>query len=204
MKASNASLGDISPDLELDRQRLSRVAGVLSHNLAMMQYTIRKLAAKEKVTSPDAASSIELESHLASVVTSQQNVLNLVSGAVLTDELGQMQTDYPKDMGPTALDADGHPDPSGETNASSYLSVAGLPRGANGTPVSGFTTLQGTGTNPRWSVSSSSIGHTAYDRLIHQISAQQSAIKVSEEAEVIQISSAIRICRNVTDEIPPP
>jgi hypothetical protein len=194
--SSDASIGDASPDLELDRQRLNRVASVLSHNLAIMQSILRKLAPRAKPAPSDLTSSVDLQSRLTNVVASQETVLNLVSGTVLTDELGQMQTDYPKDSGPGALDADGHSDPSGMSNSNSFASVAGLPRGASGTAIAGFTPTQGTGTNPRWSVSSSLIGHTVYDQLTHQVSAQQSAIRSSEEAEVIQINSAIALCKS--------
>jgi hypothetical protein len=197
---SDAAIGDASPDLALDRQRLVRVASVLSHNLAIMQSILRKLAPPAKTSATDAAPTVDLQSHLSSVVASQQSVLNLVSGTVLTDELGQMQTDYPKDMGPGAFGPGGPPDPSGESSSNSYITVAGLPRGANGTAVSGFTTTQGTGTNPRWYVSSSLAGHTAYDQLIRQVWVQQSIIKSSEEAEVSAITAAISICRSARDD----
>lgn len=194
--SSNASIGDASPDLELDRQRLNRVASVLSHNLAIMQSILRKLAPPAKTSATDAAPSVDLQTHLANVIASQRIILNLVSGTVLTDELGQMQTDYPKDMGPGDFNPGGPPDPSGESNSNSYITVAGLPRGVGGTAASGFTTTQGTGTNPRWSVSSSLAGHTLYDQLIRQVTEQQSAIRSSEEAEVFQITSAVALCKS--------
>jgi hypothetical protein len=179
--------------MQVDQLYLRRAADAMAHNLRI----IDKLLADDKQFPKKAATDDEriaqlLKEQIASVAAQQRKTLDIMNGALETEELGRMQNDFGGGstvMGATAgtnapkgslSSPERGPDPSG-----SFVGVAGLSM-----PQNGSTTI-----DPRTLATGKTAGHTVWDRLARTVEVQQSAIAGAEQRlspTVVAISVACR------------
>ena len=179
--------------MQIDQLYLRKAADAMAHNLRI----IDKLLADDKqfpkkATSDDDRIAQLLKEQIASVAAQQRKTLDIMNGALETEELGRMQNDFGGGstvMGATAgtnapkgslTSGERGPDPSG-----SFVGVAGLSM-----PQNGATTI-----DPRTLATGKTAGHTVWDRLARTVEVQQSAIAGAEQRlspTVVAISIACR------------
>jgi hypothetical protein len=181
--------------VQVDQIYLRKTADAMAHNLRI----IDKLLADEKqfpkkATTDDDRIAQLLKEQIAAVAAQQRKTLDVVNGALDTEDLGRMQNDFGSGstvMGSVAPVSGETPKgamiaPSRGADASgSFIGVAGL-----SLPEKGTTTI-----DPRTLATGKTSGHTAWDRLARAVEVQQSAIAGAEQRlspTVVAISIACR------------
>ena len=201
--------------LELDRMQLDREVVAIVRNQRTVDALLGDTGRFPKVaTTDDERRAQAIKEQLQAVARAQNNALNVISGTLETDRLGQMQHNVPsKITGATARDAGGAanrpgtPQSDNELGPVSYLDSAGVQRSPNttalppdvpGMPQTGAaTTLSGFGAPTdiiRLAGSAQSMGRTLYDAMAADLNAQRIPVDDLERRASQTIVEAAQRC----------
>lgn len=178
--------------IDIDMLYLQQVETRLVHNLKVVD---KLLGDKQRFpTFPkndDERDAITMRSQLMAVADSQRKSLDLVSGTLQTEALGQMQHDINNQMksavGQAAAPAEATSEPV------SFIGAAGLPEY---TPVTGLPTTA--------SKTSSLMGHTVYDEIAAALEGIQSTTARRETVATSAVLAAVDDCRATIAPQPSP
>jgi len=169
--STGSTLGDASPGMDVDRRHLARAATALVRNLRVL----RALVVRLPHDSPIGTS-------LASVVALQTKALDTLEGVVDTEDLGEMQREFPKGSGPV------------EYESPSYLSGAGLPKSPRDAGLPVARAPGDLGLDPVSLSSNNLRGHTAYATILSWLSVQRTQIDAAEAVEAKDVFVAVDAC----------
>lgn len=188
-KMSEDALSRSTGHLMLDRSYLGQVVSAAAHNLELVQRMLNPKYFPAEPTTDEDKSALELKTLLQAVANQQNTALNILSGTLETDLMGQMQSEFDTNMrsaigkpGGTNTPAPGTSSP-GPVDPSQYVGVAGLPD--NG-PNSQFSTKN--------LASGTSVRRTIYDSLAFELEVQQRRIAVIEGAATRAVVQAVPLC----------
>jgi hypothetical protein len=183
-KMSHDQAGTSSAAMNINLLYLEQVETRLVHNLGVVD----RLLGDEKrfpqtPRTDDDKDAVAMRSQLEAVAASQRKALDLVSGTLETESLGQMQHEMNDQMrNATGNGATPMPDPTGD--AVSFIGSAGLPEY---TPVAGLPTEA--------SKQSKLIGHTVYDQINTVLEGTQSVTARREQVATTSVITAVGQCR---------
>lgn len=188
-KLSEDALSHSHGRLALDRSNLGQVVSIAAQNLELVQRLLNPTNFPAEPATDEDKSALELRTLLQAVATQQNAALNILSGTLETDLMGQMQSEFDTNMrsaigkpGGTSTPGPGTNSP-GPVDESQYVGVAGLPD--NG-PNSQFSTKNlASGTTAR---------RTIYDSLAFEVEVQQRRIAISENAATRAVIQAVPLC----------
>lgn len=180
-----------SASMEIDKLYLEQVETRLVHNLKI----IKQMLGDEKrfpavPASDDERDAVAMRNQLQAVADSQRKALDLVSGTLETESLGQMQHDINNQMASATSGQNGPP--AAPTNdPASFIGSAGLP---DDPPVSGLPTTA--------SKLSTVGGHTVYDAIAGALEGTQLTTAQRERVATAAVLSAVDDCKATVS--PPP
>ena len=184
--------------LQLDRLVLDQQIGAVVRNLRAIDTLLadpKRFPAKP-VTDDDRRA-LEIKAQLQAVARAQNHALNVISGTVETDRLGEMQTEFNHKMqaavsasSPGSASA-GNPSTSGDPDLGpvSFLNAAGVQQSPNTTDAQ-----QASGAAARSATGSSVFGHTLYDGMAGELSARRLPIDGLERTVSSTIVDAAQRC----------
>jgi hypothetical protein len=176
----HAGTGIAIDPLAHDRSYLDQLESALVHNVAV----IDKLLADAKrfpsnPKSDDELAAAILKAQLETVEQHQKDVLNLISGTLETERLGQMQTELPEGLKAIVAQPSAVPTQLGSTAFSS----AGLPRTAD-EPI-----------EPRDLIDSSIAGKSIYGQVAGLIGVEQIRTQRDEKVLTTTVQSVVSDCK---------
>jgi len=184
-KMAHDQAGTSSAAIDIDMLYLEQVETRLVHNFGVVDRMLRdekRFPAYPK--NDDDRDALSMRAQLQAVADSQRKALDLVSGTLDTEALGQMQHQMLDQMKSATSDA-AVPQPDATSDPVSFLGVAGLP---DTTPVSGLPTTA--------SESASTLsGHTVYDAINNQLEGTQSVTARREQVATAAVIAAVGECR---------
>ncbi len=185
LKMGHDQAGYSSASIEIDKLYLEQVETRLVHNLQV----IDRLLGDEKrfPSSPrtaDDRDAIALKSQLVSVADQQRRALDLISGTLETESLGQMQHDIDNSMQSAVGQTGPQPQTAATAGPNTFIGSAGLP---DYSPVSGLPTTA--------SKNSDLAGHTVYDSIAAALEGTQGTIARREQLATSAVLSAVSDCR---------
>jgi hypothetical protein len=168
-KMSEDALSRSTGHLALDHAYLGQVISAAAHNLELVQ---RLLADRtyfpDEPQTDEERSALELKARLQAVLTQQNAALNILSGTLETDLMGQMQSELDTNLQTAAGKPGGMSTPK-PIDPSQFIGAAGLPDAG---PNSRFSTKN--------LASGTSAKRTIYDSLAVALEVQQRRIAVVE------------------------
>ncbi len=179
--------GTSSAALDIDKLYLQQVETRLVHNLQVIDRMLGD--AKRFPASPRSTDERDvnaMKAQLLAVADQQRKALDLVSGTLDTESLGQMQHDIDTQMAGATGQA-GAPQTAATAGPISFIGTAGLPEY---TPAAGLPTTQ--------SKMSTVAGHTVYDSINAELEVRQATIAHREQAVTASVVAAANECRAVT------
>jgi hypothetical protein len=181
-----------SASIEIDKLYLEQVETRLVHNLKV----IDTLLADQRRFPPNARTDDDrdanlMKSQLVAVADEQRKALNLVSGTLETESLGQMQHQFDGQM--KSATGQVGPLPAATSDPASFIGTAGLP---DYTPVSGLPS--------RTTELSAVGGHTIYDQMAAVLESTQITIAQRERVATASVVSAVSDCRASVPGAPSP
>ncbi len=180
-----------SASIEIDKLYLEQIETRLVHNLKI----IKQLLGDEKhfpavPNSDDERDALAMRNELTAVADSQRKALDLVSGTLETESLGQMQHDINNQM-TSATGQESAPVGAPTSDPASFIGSAGLPEYA---PATGIPTTS--------SKLSTLGGHTAYDAVAAALEGTQATIAQREHVATAAVLNAVDDCKSSVS--PPP
>jgi hypothetical protein len=183
-KMAHDQAGSSSAAIDIDMLYLEQVETRLVHNLGVVDRLLgdeKRFPAVPK--NADERDALTLRAQLLGVADSQRKALDLVSGTLDTEALGQMQHEMSDQMKNATGQAGPLPDPT--SDPVSFIGAAGLP---DSTPVSGLPTTAS-------KASSTLAGHTVYDAINAKLELTQSATAQREQVATAAVIAAVGECR---------
>lgn len=192
-KMAHDASGSSSAAIDIDKLYLEQIETRLVHNLQV----IDKLLGDDKrfPASPrtdDERAAVVLKTQLLAVADPQRKALDLVSGTLETESLGQMQHEFDKQM-QSATAQDNAPMAAATSDPTSFIGTAGLP---DYSPVAGLPTTA--------SKTSTLSGHTVYDTIGASLEETQGTIARREQAASSAVIDAVGSCRAASAPEPTP
>jgi hypothetical protein len=181
-KMARDSAGSSGAAIDIDKLYLEQVETRLVHNLAVVDRLLgdeKRFPANPK--SDDERDASALRAQLLAVADSQRKALDLVSGTLETESLGQMQHEMSDQM----KNATGQvaPLPTATSDPVSFIGAAGLPDSTpDGVPTDSSKT-------------STLTGHTLYDGLQGALEITQGTIARREQVATSAVLTAVAECR---------
>ena len=177
--------------LDLDRVYLGQVVHALAHNAAAIDTLLADQKRFPKTpASDDDKLAAQIAAQLRAARDRQNDALNLIDGTLETEQMGQMRQDLPQQMqsavGPSMAPAVGAPTP-----APNFLDTAGLP---SYSAVAAF--------DPRTLGTSSTLGNTPYDRVLHALDLDQARIAGAEQVLSPTVVAAALGCQAGASPVP--
>jgi hypothetical protein len=172
-----------SAAIDIDKLYLEQVETRLVHNLGVIDRMLGdQIRFPVRAKNADEQDALAMRSQLLAVSDSQRKALDLVSGTLETENLGQMQHEMSDQM----KNATGQTTPQDvPTDApASFLGAAGLPEYS---PVAGLPTTA--------SKLSTIGGHTAYDYIAEALEGTQSTTARREQVATSSVIAAVGECR---------
>lgn len=133
-----------------------------------------------------------MKAQLQAVVDEQKNALNILSGVLETDLLGQMQHEFPDAIAKATAPASSSPTPD-PSDGVSYLDVAGIDNGTT-TPADGGVDLRTTHRGL--------FGGTLYDNFAAELGTLQRKIATVEGLAADTVTIAVADCRRTPSPAP--
>ena len=189
-KMARDSAGTSGASIDIDKLYLEQVETRLVHNLGVIDRMLgdAKRFPATPITDDDHAANA-MKSQLLAVAEQQRKALDLVSGTLETESLGQMQHELNGQMqgatGQAAPPAPATPDPI------TFIGSAGLP---DYSPVPGLPTTS--------SKMSTLGGHTVYDVIAASLENTQGTIAQREGIATSAVLSAVSECRAAASPAP--
>jgi hypothetical protein len=184
--------GNSSAAIDIDKLYLEQVETRLVHNLGVVDKMLgdpKRFPAKP-ITNDDRDATM-MKSQLLAVADQQRKALDLVSGTLETESLGQMQNDINNQM--KSSTGNPAPLPAATSDPVSFIGAAGLP---DYTPVAGLPTTA--------SKTSTLGGHTVYDEIAAALEVTQGAIARNEQVAAASVITAVNECRASVEAQPSP
>jgi len=182
-KMAHDGTGASSAAIDIDKLYLEQVETRLVHNLGVID---RLLSDQKRFPdapkSDDERDALVMRSQLQAVAASQRKALDLVSGTLETESLGQMQHEMSDQMRSATGQATPLPDVTSEPV--SFIGAAGLP---DYQPVPGLPTTA--------SKQSTLQGHTVYDEINAALEGTQSVTARREQLATSSVIAAVSDCR---------
>jgi hypothetical protein len=183
-KMSHDQAGASGAAMNINLLYLEQVQTRLVHNLGVVD---RLLSDQQRFPqtprNDDEKDAVTMRSQLEAVAASQRKALDLVSGTLETESLGQMQHEMNDQMrNATGDGAAPMPDPTGD--AVSFIGSAGLPEY---TPVAGLPTTA--------SKQSKLVGHTVYDEINTALEGTQNVTARREQVATSSVITAVGQCK---------
>jgi hypothetical protein len=191
-KMASDSAGTSSASIDIDNLYLEQVETRLVHNLRVIDQLLGDPKRFPDVPkNDDERDAVTMRSQLLAVAASQRSALDLISGTLDTEALGQMQHDL-NDQMKSATGQVG-PQPIATSDPVSFIGTAGLPDYA---PAPGIPTK-----NDKVSTLA---GHTAYDQIITSLEGTQNTIARREVVASNAVVNAVGSCRAAIESSPSP
>ncbi len=189
-KMARDQAGSSAGAIEIDKLYLQQVESRLVHNLQVVdkmlgdqqRFPANPLTADERDT-------VMMKTQLQAVADVQRKALDIVSGTLATESLGQMQHEFNTGM-QSAIGTPGPPVVPTDDPVS-FIGAAGLP---DESPNAGLPTTA--------AKTSSLGGHTVYDGMAAVIESQQGTIARRERVATASILTAVDDCRAGTAPAP--
>jgi hypothetical protein len=182
-----------SGSIEIDKLYLEQVETRLVHNLKVVDMLLADAKLfPANATTDDERDATLMKAQLLAVADSQRKALDLVSGTLETESLGQMQHDINNQMA-SATGPNTGPLPAPTADPASFIGTAGLP---DTSPQAGLPT--------RSSMLSTVGGHTVYDGLAAVLENEQGTIAQRERVATSSVIAAVNDCRAVASPVPSP
>lgn len=183
MKMGRDSADNSAGSIEIDKLYLEQVETRLVHNLKVVD----KLLGDAKLfpaapANDDERDALLMKTQLMAVADSQRKALDLVSGTLETEALGQMQHDINNQM--QSATGNAAPLPAPTADPATFIGTAGLPD---------YSAQPGLPT--RSSTLSTVGGHTVYDGLAGVLEQQQGTIAEHERVATSSVIAAVNACR---------
>jgi hypothetical protein len=182
-KMSHDQAGTSSAAIDIDKLYLEQVETRLVHNLEVVDRLLgdqKRFPAEPK--NDDERDALVMRAQLQAVASSQRKALDLVSGTLETESLGQMQHEMSDQMRNATGQATPMPNPT--SDPVSFIGAAGLPEY---TPVAGLPTTA--------SKQSTLVGHTVYDEINVALEGTQTVTARREQVATSAVISAVGECR---------
>jgi hypothetical protein len=184
-KMADDATNSSAQGVELDRVYLDKVATSIAHNLRVVDTLLAdKTRFPDKATTDDDRFAQLVRAQLAAVATEQHHALDVLSGTVETDRMGQMRADIDAGMASSVSNQQGQTPLTNDVRTS-FLDSAGLPDMAP-VPVLSQRSRLTTGTTP---------GQRPYDRVKAIIEQQQARIAHVETIAAPTITAAAYACQ---------
>jgi hypothetical protein len=192
MKMAHDQSGTSGGSIEIDKLYLEQVESRLVHNLKVVDTLLgdqKRFPAQPQTD--DERDAVAMKTQLIAVANVQRKALDLVSGTLETEALGQMQHDINNQM-TSATGNSTAPQVAATSDPVSFIGAAGLP---DDTPVAGLPTttskLSGVG------------GHTVYDEIAAALEANQLTAARREAAATPSVVAAVNDCKATAPEPTP-
>jgi len=183
-KMSHDGAGTSSAAMDIDRLYLEQVETRLVHNLGVVD---RLLGDQKRFPNApgtdDERDALVMRSQLQAVADSQRKALDLVSGTLETESLGQMQHEMNGQMS-SATGNGATPLPAPTADTLSFIGAAGLP---DYQPVPGLPTTA--------AKQSTLFGHTVYDEINAALEETQNVTARREQIATSSVITAVSDCR---------
>jgi len=182
-KMARDQAGTSSGSIDIDKLYLEQVETRLVHNLKIVDTLLgdQKHFPADPKTDDD-RDAVAMKSQLAAVAESQRKALDLISGTLETESLGEMQHDISNQM--KSATGQAGPLPAATSDPVSFIGSAGLPEY---TPVAGLPTTA--------SKTSTLGGHTVYDTIAAALEDTQGTIAQREKVATSSVITAVGECR---------
>jgi hypothetical protein len=182
-KMARDQSGASSAAMDIDKLYLEQVEARLVHNLALIDRLLgdqSRFPAAPK--NDDERDALAMRSQLQAVAESQKKALDLVSGTLETEMLGQMQNELSGQMKSSV----GQPAPqtAAASDPASFIGAAGLPEYA---PASGVPTEA--------QKQSTLGGHSAFDQAAAALEVTQGTTARREQVATSSVINAVSDCR---------
>lgn len=192
LKMGRDQAGTSTAAIDIDKLYLQQVETRLVHNLQVVD----KMLADDKrfpatPRSADERDAVTMKSQLLAVAESQRKALDLVSGTLETEALGQMQHEFSTQM--QSATGQTQPQTAPSSDPTTFIGAAGLPEY---TPVKGLPTTE--------SRTSSLGGHTVYDSIAAALEGNQGTIARREQVATSTVIAAVDDCRATVGPSPGP
>lgn len=191
-KMSSDSAGTSSASIDIDKLYLEQIQTRLVHNLRVIDQLLgdtKRFPAVPK--NDDERDAVTMRGQLLAVAASQRSALDLISGTLDTEALGQMQHDVNNQM--KSATGQVGPQPIATSDPVSFIGTAGLP---DDVPAAGIPTK-----NDKTSTLG---GHTVYDEIMASLEGTQSTIARREVVASNAVVNAVGSCRASNDNQLPP
>jgi hypothetical protein len=186
------SAGTSGAAIDIDKLYLEQVETRLVHNLKVIDTLLSdRTHFPANPKTDDERTAVALRDNLAAVADAQRKALDLVSGTLETESLGQMQHEFNDQM--TSATGPASPLPAATDAPASFIGSAGLPDTADapGLPTTSDKT-------------SSLMGHTIYDQINRALEVTQAAIARRERAATPAVVTAASSCSARAQPAPSP
>jgi hypothetical protein len=175
--------GSSSAAIDIDKLYLEQVETRLVHNLGVIDRILGdQIRFPVRPKNADEQDALTMRSQLLAVADSQRKALDLVSGTLETENLGQMQHEMSDQMKSAVGQPGPQADPTGDPT--SFIGAAGLPEYS---PVAGLPTTA--------SKQSSLVGHTVYDSIAEALEGTQNTTARREQVATSTVIAAVGECR---------
>jgi hypothetical protein len=191
-KMAHDQAGTSSGVIDIDKLYLEQVETRLVHNLKVIDTLLsddKHFPAAPK--DGDERDALIMKSQLLAVADQQRKALDLVSGTLETEALGQMQGQIDNQMKSATGQSVVPPAPT--SDPVSFIGTAGLPEY---TPVAGLPTTS--------NKSSTLGGHSIYDSIASALEGTQSSIARREAVATASVVNAVSSCRATITPSPAP
>jgi len=171
--------------MELDRIALGMTVNVLARSIAAadtLLADVKRFPANPQTD--DERDAAAMKKQLQSVVDEQKHALNLFSGLLETDRLGQMQHDFPTGIA-HAIGPEGAKPAEDPSDVVSFLDFAGLPNDQATADARTAALIQ-----------NGLFGRTIYDTFAGEVGRHQERIAKIELAASDTVNVALADCRN--------
>ncbi len=191
--AGDNSLGDINPGLGMDRAHILQLTSLAQRNLKIVAALLGPQANAADAGTDSAAATAAAA--LRKVAAQQSTAVNLISGLLQTDQMGQMEQEFAKcPLGPCPIKADGTVDTWGRDTHQTYLDFAGLPNGPADWGVKAPLSPDEYAINPRSLAAVKMRGHTLYDAASANLGSIQVSVASAESAASDAVVDTVKVC----------
>ncbi len=191
---SRDAAGTSSASIEIDKLYLEQIETRLVHNLSVIDRKLGDVKHFPVVAqSDDEQDADALKKQLLAVAAEQRKALNLISGTLATESLGQMRNDIAGATMQNSLQPpSSQPQAAATADPTSFIGVAGLPDFA---PVAAFS---------KTAKLSNLAGHTVFDQVALQLEDTQATIAHHENVATETVIRTAEQCRAVVVPSPAP
>ena len=164
--------------MDMQRVHIGALVRAMSEDLGFVKQALAQTHSST-TSSKDDQLAQDVRAQLLAVAARQQEALNDFGGLMETEAQGQMRTDYDSQLGPRLPTADHNSPPMPSPLSGSGLQLRD--------PVPVFDTR-------RLLTESTTLGHTLYDELVHDVTMRQTAIANAEIVATPTIKRAAIAC----------